>query len=163
MYSTISMTCKQLYHILDYEQHLSCGGTNGCGICYKKRRKKFKHALSTQIAIHLNFFGLINTFPPWCIANHEMNPLACVNSQLDRGGRFAPGRRFAPCYSICRIKLSRDLVFMSIPTLSSVRISNKIVKYSNRPPKIENEHGRHIYDEENNKFAITFQFFQIET
>ena len=49
------MTYKQLYHILDYEQHLSCGGTNGCGICYKKMRKKFKHALFTQIAIQLNF------------------------------------------------------------------------------------------------------------
>ena len=100
MYSTISMTYKQLYHILDYEQHLSCGGTNGCGICYKKMRKKFKHALFTQIAIQLNLFGLINTFPSWCIVNHEMDPLAFVNSKLDRGGaRFAPGRRFAPCYS----------------------------------------------------------------
>ena len=47
--------------------------------------------------------------------------------------------------NIFRIKLSRDLVFVSIPTFSSVRISNKIVKYSHRPPKIENQHGRHIY------------------
>ena len=39
------MKYKQLYHILDYGQHLSCGGRNECGICYKKRRKKFKHAL----------------------------------------------------------------------------------------------------------------------
>ena len=61
--------------------------------------------------------------------------------------------------NICRIKLSRYLFFMSIPTLSSVRISNKMVKYSHWPPKIENQHGRHIYDEENHKFAITFQFF----
>ena len=74
------MKYKQLYHILDYGQHLSCGGRNECGICYKKRRKKFKHALFTQIAIQLNFFWLINTFPTWCIANHEMDPLACVNS-----------------------------------------------------------------------------------
>ena len=74
------MKYKQLYHILDYGQHLSCGGRNECGICYKKRRKKFKHALFTQIAIQPNFFWLINTFPTWCIANHEMDPLACVNS-----------------------------------------------------------------------------------
>ena len=51
------MTYKQLYHILDYGQHLSCGGRNGCGICYKKRLKKFKHALFTQIAIQLSFFA----------------------------------------------------------------------------------------------------------
>ena len=74
------MKYKQLYHILDYEQHLSCEGRNLCGIFYKKRRKKFKHALFTQIAIQLIFFGLINTFPSWCIVNHEMDPLACVNS-----------------------------------------------------------------------------------
>ena len=37
--------------------------------------------------------------------------------------------------NIFRIKLSRDLVFVSIPTFSSVRISNNIVKYSHRPPK----------------------------
>ena len=80
MCSTISMTYKQLYHILDYGQHLSCGGGNGCGICYKKRPKKIKHALFTQIAIQLNCFGLINTFPTWCIVNHDMDPLACVNS-----------------------------------------------------------------------------------
>ncbi len=58
-------------------------------------------------------------------------------------------------------ELSRDLVFVSIPTFSSVRISNKIVKYSHRPPKIENQHGRH--DEVNRKFAINFWFFKIET
>ena len=75
------MTYKQLYHILDYEQHLAVGEeTDVVAICYKKRRKKFKHALFTQIAIQLNFFGLINTFPSWCIVNHEMDPLACVNS-----------------------------------------------------------------------------------
>ena len=34
---------------------------------------------------------------------------------------------------------------------------NKIVKYFHRPPKIENQHGRHMYDEVNHKFAITFQ------
>ena len=65
--------------------------------------------------------------------------------------------------NIFRITLSRDLVFVSIPTFSSVRISNKIVKCSHRPPKIENQHGRHIYDEVNRKFAITFWFFKIET
>ena len=54
------------------------------------------------------------------------------------------------------IKLPRDFVFVSIPTVSTVRISNKIVKYSHRPPKIE-------YDEVNRKFAISFQFFKIET
>ena len=74
------MKYKQLYHILDYGQHLSCGGRNEWGICYKKRRRKFKHALFAQIAIQLNFFWLINTVPTWCIANHEMDPLACVNS-----------------------------------------------------------------------------------
>ena len=46
--------------------------------------------------------------------------------------------------NIFRIKLFRDLVFVYIPTFSSVRNSNKIVKYSHRPPKIENQHGRHI-------------------
>ncbi len=80
MYITTSMKYKQLYHILDYGQHLICGGRNGCGICYKKRRKKFKHALFTQIAIQLKLFWLINTFPTLCIVNHEMDPLACVNS-----------------------------------------------------------------------------------
>ena len=51
------MKYKQLYHILDYGQHLICGGRNGWGICYTKRRKKLKHALFTQIAIQLNFFA----------------------------------------------------------------------------------------------------------
>ena len=78
MYSTISMKYKQLYHILDYGQHLSCGGRNGCGICNKKRRKKFKHALFTQI--QLNFVWFINTFPTWCIVNNEFDPLARVHS-----------------------------------------------------------------------------------
>ena len=59
---------------------LSCVGRNACGICYKKRRKKYKHALFTQIAIHLKFVWLINTFPIWCIVNHKMNPRAYVNS-----------------------------------------------------------------------------------
>ena len=70
-------------------------------ICYKKRRKKYKPALFTQIAIQLNLFWLINTFPSWCIVNDEMDPLACVNSWLDRGGGALPrgGGRFAPCYS----------------------------------------------------------------
>ncbi len=57
--------------------------------------------------------------------------------------------------NIFRIKLSRDFVFVSIPTLSTVRISTNIVKFSHRPPQIENQHGRHIYDEVNRKFAIT--------
>ena len=67
--------------------------------------------------------------------------------------------------NIFRIKPSSytDLVFVSIPAFSPVRISNKIVKYSHRPPKIENQHGRHIYDEVNRKFAITFWFFKIQT
>ena len=64
-----------------------------------------------------------------------------------------------PITYICRVKLPRDLVCVSIPTFSSTRISNKIVKYSHRPPKIENQHGRHMYDEVNPKFVITFQFF----
>ena len=34
----------------------------------------------------------------FAIVNHEMDPLAYVNSYLARG-RFAPGWRFAPCYS----------------------------------------------------------------
>ena len=49
-------------------------------VCYKKRRKKYKHALFSQIAIQLKFFWLINTFPTWCIVNHEMDLLAYVNS-----------------------------------------------------------------------------------
>ena len=53
------MTYKQLYHILDYGQHLSCGGRNRCGICYKKRRNKFKHALFTQIAIYPNRYSAL--------------------------------------------------------------------------------------------------------
>ena len=65
-------------------------------------------------------------------------------------------RRNHSITNIFRIKLSRNLVVVYIPTFSSVRISNKIVKYSHRPPKIENQHGRHIYDEVNRKFAITF-------
>ena len=67
--------------------------------------------------------------------------------------------------NIFRIKLSRDFVLVSIPTLSTVRISNKIVKYSHRPPQIENQNGRHIhvYDEAICKIDITFQLFKIET
>ena len=42
--------------MLDYGQQLSRVGRNGCGICYKKRRKKYKHALFSQIAIQLKFF-----------------------------------------------------------------------------------------------------------
>ena len=52
------MKNKQLYHILDYGLHLSCVGRNGCGICCKKMRKKYKHALFTQIAIQLKFVCL---------------------------------------------------------------------------------------------------------
>ena len=54
-------------------------------------------------------------------------------------------RRNHSITNIFRIKLSRDLVFVSIPTFSLVRISNKLVKYSHRPPKVENQHGGHIY------------------
>ena len=74
------MNYKQLYHILDYGQQLSCVGRNGCDIFYKKKRKKYKHALFSQIAIQLKFVLLTNTFPTWCIVNHEMDPLAYVNS-----------------------------------------------------------------------------------
>ena len=74
------MTYKQLYHILDYGQHLSCGGETDGVFAIRKGVNKFKHALFTQIAIQLNLFWLINTFPTWCIVNHEMDPLACVNS-----------------------------------------------------------------------------------
>ncbi len=74
------MKYKQLYHILEYGQHLSCVGRNGCGTCYKKMRNKYKRALFTQIAIQLKFVWLINTFPTWCIVNDEMDPLAYVNS-----------------------------------------------------------------------------------
>ena len=65
--------------------------------------------------------------------------------------------------NIFRIKQSRDFVFVSIPTFSTVRISNKIVKYSHRPPQIENQHGRHARDEINRKIALTSQFVKIET
>ena len=41
---------------------------------------KYKHVLFTQIAIQLKFVWPINTFPTWCIVNHEMDPLAYVNS-----------------------------------------------------------------------------------
>ena len=54
------------------------------------------------------------------------------------------------------IKLSRDFVFVSTPTFSTARISNKIVKYAPRPPQMENQHGRHIYDDVNRKFDILF-------
>ena len=56
-----------------------------------ERRKKYKHALFTQIAIHLKFVWLINTFPTWCIINHEMDPLAYVNSYLHVDGVLFPG------------------------------------------------------------------------
>ena len=46
----------------------------------KGLRKIYKHALFTQIAMQLKFVWLINTFPTWCIVNHEMDPLAYVNS-----------------------------------------------------------------------------------
>ena len=65
---------------LAFPMPLSWVGRNGCGICYKKRRKQYKHALFTQIAIQLKFLWLINTFPTWCIVNHEMDLLAYVNS-----------------------------------------------------------------------------------
>ena len=39
-----------------YGQHLSCVGRNGCDIYYKKRRKKYKYALFSQIYIQLKFF-----------------------------------------------------------------------------------------------------------
>ena len=64
---------------------------------------------------------------------------------------------------IFRVKLPRDFVVVSIPTFTTVLISNKILKNSHRPPWIENQHGRHIYDEVNRKIAITFPFFKIET
>ena len=94
--SIVSATkVKRLYHILDYgQQLLSFGGRNGCGICYKKRRNKFRHAPFTQIAVQLKFIWLINTIPTWCIVNHEMGSLACVNPYLDGWGTLPP------CYSV---------------------------------------------------------------
>ena len=68
------MKHKQLYHILDY-------GKKRSGICYKKMRKKYKHAVFIQIAIQLLL--LINTFPTWCIVNREIDPLAYGHSYLD--------------------------------------------------------------------------------
>ena len=41
----------------------SCVGRNGCDICYKERRNKYKHSLFSQIAFQLKFFWLIKTFP----------------------------------------------------------------------------------------------------
>ena len=46
----MSIKYKQLYHILNYGQQLSCVGRNGCVICYKKRL-----ALFSQIVIQLKF------------------------------------------------------------------------------------------------------------
>ena len=72
-------------------------GRKGCDISYKKRRKKYKHALFSQIAIQLKFCWLINTFPTWYIVNHEITGIRKFVVRWE--GRFAPGRRFAPCYS----------------------------------------------------------------
>ena len=52
---------------------------------------------------------------------------------------------------IFRFKLHRDFVLVSIPTFTTVRISNKIVKNSHRPPRIENQHGRHIWSKSKNR------------
>ncbi len=123
MWSTISMKYKQLYHILDYGQHLSCGGRNGCGICYKKRRKKFKHALFTQIAIQLNFLGLINTFPIWCIVNHEMDPLAYLILQLDGGEAHCPGE------ALCPMLLYTSILLYKTHCSSSTNIFRKLLLF----------------------------------
>ena len=61
-------------------------GRNGCVICYKKRRKKYKHALFSQIAIQLKFFWLINTFPTWCIVSHEKKKTYIKSQRRDNIG-----------------------------------------------------------------------------
>ena len=81
IYSTISMKHKQLYHILDYVQHLgrSCVGRNGCGIRYKKRLKNTNVCYLLKLLFSSwKFVWLINTFPTWCIVNHEMDSLVYV-------------------------------------------------------------------------------------
>ena len=47
--------------------------------------------------------------------------------------------------NIFRIELSRDFVVVFIPTFSTIRISNKMVKYSHRPPQTENQHAAIYY------------------
>ena len=44
----------------------------------------------TQIDVQLKCVWLINTFPKWCIVNHEMDPLAYVNLYLDEDA-LCPG------------------------------------------------------------------------
>ena len=90
------MEYKQLYHMLDYGQQLSCVGRNGCGICYKKRGNNTNIcAIYPNCYIQLKFVWLINSFPTWCIVTHEMDPLVYVNSYLD-GVSALPRGRFAP-------------------------------------------------------------------
>ena len=69
------MKYKQLYHILDY-----VGEETDVVFAIRKGVNNSNMRYLPKLLFSSILFWLINTFSTWCIVNHEMDTLACVNS-----------------------------------------------------------------------------------